>query len=56
MVIILLLCICIYISISLCQLTPDKNNALSISEYEIKCDWGIKTYKIYIIKLKNIFN
>ena len=55
MVIILLLCICINIPISLCELIPDKNNALSISEYQIKCDWGIKTYKIYNYQTKKYF-
>lgn len=43
----------IYISISFNELTPDINNAVLLSEYDIKCITGTTTYKINNYQAKN---
>ena len=50
---ILLFLLCL--SLSLLELTPDKNFAIIISEYEIKRSKGIVTYKIYNYQAKKYF-
>ena len=46
MKILTLLILYISSSLSLNELTPDRNNAKSMQEYDMKCETGTITYKI----------